>query len=115
MVKHEINLQPYGDGVEADFLHTDKVTLAFWFFPAGTPVPEHAHANEQIVNMLEGQLELCIAGETVVLSPGAVAVIPPNATHSGTALTDCRVIDTFAPVRTEFAVPRDPELPSVND
>ena len=43
MFKQDIELQPYGGGVEADFLHTDKVTLAFWYFPAGTPVPEHAH------------------------------------------------------------------------
>ena len=66
--------------------------------------------NEQVVNVLAGELELCIDGETEILSAGSVAVIPANSVHSGQALSDCRVIDTFSPVRTEFAVPRDPAL-----
>ena len=101
----KIDPKPFGRGIDADFVHTDRVTLAFWCMAEGTPVPEHSHENEQIVNVLEGELELTIDGVTEVLTPGCVAVVPSGATHSGRALSDCRVIDTFQPARTHFAVP----------
>jgi len=36
------------------------------------------------------------------LTPGQVFVIPPDARHSGRALTACRVLDAFAPVREDY-------------
>ena len=74
---------------------------------AGCHVPTHAHDNEQIVNVLEGELEFSIDGVTRVLGPGTVTIVPPNAVHSGVALSDCRVIDTFCPVQKTFALPGD--------
>jgi quercetin dioxygenase-like cupin family protein len=50
----------------------------------------------------EGEFELTVDGETEVLRPGVVAVIPSDAEHSGRALTDCRVIDIFHPVREDY-------------
>ena len=105
----KIELKPYGPGVHADFVHTGRVTLVFWHFAKGTPVPLHSHENEQIVNVLEGELELTIDGVTEVLGPGCVAVVPSGAAHSGQALSDCRIIDTFQPTRTEFALPAQSE------
>lgn len=102
---HKIELRPYGPGVDADFVHTDRVTLAFWLVEEGTPVPPHSHENEQIVNVLEGELEFTIDGVTEVLGPGCVAVVPSGAEHSGRALSDCRIIDTFQPRQTQFALP----------
>ena len=105
MLKKTISHERYGPGVDADFLHTDNVTLAFWHIAAGTPVPEHAHPNEQIC--WKAISNSASDGETAVLSAGCVAVVPGNAVHSGVALTDCRVIDTFQPARTEFALQAD--------
>ena len=101
----KIDIQPYGPGVAADFVHAERVTLAFWSIDAGIRVPEHSHENEQIVNVLEGDLEFTIDGITEVLNAGCVAVVPSHAVHSGQALTDCRVIDTFQPVQRQFALP----------
>jgi len=36
------------------------------------------------------------------LTTGQVFVIPPDARHSGRALTACRVLDAFAPVREDY-------------
>jgi quercetin dioxygenase-like cupin family protein len=54
------------------------------------------------VNVLAGELELVVEGETYRLKPGMVFVIPPNAKHSGRGITACRVLDAFAPVREDY-------------
>jgi quercetin dioxygenase-like cupin family protein len=48
------------------------------------------------------EFELTIDDETQVLGPGTVTQIPGNAVHSGKALTDCRILDVFAPVREDY-------------
>ena len=52
--------------------------------------------------MLAGTLELTVSGETHTLRPGDVFVIPPGVLHSGRALSQCRVLDVFAPVREDY-------------
>ncbi len=46
--------------------------------------------------------ELSVAGERSLLKPGMVAVVPSNVKHQGRALTACRLIDAFYPVREEY-------------
>ena len=74
-------------------------TSAPW---AGAVMPEHAHPHEQMFTLLEGEFELTISGEARIQKPGAVAVIAPNAPHSGRAITACRIIDVFSPVREDM-------------
>lgn len=38
------------------------------------------------------------------MHPGGVAVVPSNATHSGRALSACRFVDVFQPVREDYRV-----------
>jgi len=45
---------------------------------------------------------MTVAGETRLLEPGMVAVIPPEARHSGRALADCYILDVFYPVREDY-------------
>jgi quercetin dioxygenase-like cupin family protein len=52
--------------------------------------------------MLEGEFEMVIEGETRTLKANTVTVIPSNAKHSGRALTDCKIIDVFYPVREDY-------------
>lgn len=89
-------------GFQGKFIHTDRLTLAFWEIEAGAELPEHAHHHEQIATVMEGSFELTVAGETQVLEPGSVAVIPGNALHSGKALTACRILDVFQPPRDDY-------------
>ena len=61
-----------------------------------------AHRHEQVVNMFEGQFEIrSTGGETRLLGPGEVYVIPGGAEYSGKAITGCRILDVFQPVREE--------------
>ena len=83
-------------------VHSATMTFAHWTIDAGAALPEHSHPHEQVATILEGELELTIGGETQVLRPGIVGIIPPNAVHSGRALTPCRIIDAFHPIREDY-------------
>lgn len=89
-------------GYRARFIHTEGMTLAYWEVEAGAALPEHSHPHDQIANVLEGQFELTVAGESRVLIPGQVAVIPGDVPHSGRAVTACRLLDAFQPAREDY-------------
>jgi quercetin dioxygenase-like cupin family protein len=52
--------------------------------------------------VLEGSFELVVDGESLVLEPGIIAVIPSNVKHYGHAVTDCLMLDVFSPVRQDY-------------
>jgi len=89
-------------GVRARLVHTEHVSHSWVELDAGATFPEHQHPHEQIVSVLDGELEITVAGETVRLTPGRVFVIPGGAPHTGRALTACRVLDAFAPARDDY-------------
>ncbi len=107
MLTHKVGLQEYGQGVKADFVHSENITVAFWSIPAGTNLPAHDQIHEQIVNLLEGEFELTAGDETERLTAGSIVIIPSGNMHSGKALSPCRDIETFGPVREDFALPAD--------
>jgi quercetin dioxygenase-like cupin family protein len=89
-------------GYAGRFVHGDAMSVAYWTVAEGSGFPEHAHPHEQIAMVVEGRFEMTVAGETRVLDAGTVAVIPSNVRHSGRALTSCRLIDVFNPVREDY-------------
>lgn len=89
-------------GIFARVVTADSMTVAHVRLDAGAILPEHAHVNEQVVNVIAGHLELTVAGQRYDLVPGTAMVLPSNIPHSGRAVTDCRVIDVFHPVREDF-------------
>jgi quercetin dioxygenase-like cupin family protein len=89
-------------GYHAKMVHSDNMTLAYWRIEAGSALPQHSHVHEQVTNLLEGEFELVVAGETMALTPGKVVVIGSNVPHSGKAITDCRILDVFQPVREDY-------------
>jgi quercetin dioxygenase-like cupin family protein len=89
-------------GYFGKFVHTDNNTFALWRVEGGAVMPEHSHPHEQCAMVLEGEFELTIEGKTVQLSPGKMITIPGDVPHSGLAITDCRILDTFHPAREEY-------------
>lgn len=89
-------------GYKARFIHTEQSTLAFWEVTAGAEMPMHQHMHEQVSQVVEGRFELVVDGVPYQLGPGEVVVIPSNVVHGGRALTDCRLLDTFTPVREDY-------------
>jgi quercetin dioxygenase-like cupin family protein len=78
------------------------MTLAYWEVEKGAVMAEHSHPNEQVASVVSGRFELTIAGEPRILDSSSVAIIPSNTLHSGRALTKCRLIDAFYPVREDY-------------
>ncbi|MBF0449765.1 MAG: cupin domain-containing protein [Candidatus Magnetomorum sp.] len=89
-------------GYNGKFVHTDKLTLSFWEIEAGNDLPEHSHPHEQTTIVIEGTFQLNLEGTVFTLAPNQLLTILPNCMHSGTALSDCKVMDVFCPVREDY-------------
>ena len=89
-------------GYRVKFVHTENMTFAYWTISSGSELPLHAHHHEQVANLVEGKFEFNLEGDVRVVEPGEVIVIPGNAKHGGKAVTDCKIIDVFYPVREDY-------------
>ncbi len=89
-------------GITGYYAHGDKQTFGFIEIKKGSVLPEHHHVHEQITYIIEGQLNMVIGGEPCPLTAGMFHVILSNTPHSAVAITDCKVIDTFSPVREDY-------------
>jgi len=89
-------------GITLRHVHTEKMTLGEGELAAGAVLPTHQHPHDQISYVLAGQVEFTIGAETRIMETGMCAVIPGDTPHSARALTACRFIDVFAPVREDY-------------
>jgi quercetin dioxygenase-like cupin family protein len=89
-------------GLTGYYTHGHTMTLGLVEIKAGSILPLHHHVHEQITYILEGQLDMQIGGEPHSLTAGMVFVIPSNTPHSAVAITDCKVLDAFSPVREDY-------------
>lgn len=89
-------------GFSGRFYHGQSLTLARWTVQAGSQLPVHQHHHEQVTSVIQGNFEMTIGDQTAVLSPGDTVVIPADVPHSGTALTDCLLVDAFSPPRDDY-------------
>ena len=89
-------------GWKGRFFHTATMTFADYEFTAGSSIHEHFHPEEEVYEVIAGELEVQVDGLTQVVRPGIVAIIPSNAKHSVKALTDGRVIIVDHPARPQF-------------
>jgi quercetin dioxygenase-like cupin family protein len=99
---NEVAAREIVPGFHGRFMHTKNMTIAFWDVEAGSPLPEHQHVHEQILNVIEGELEFTMDNDTRILKAGTVVTIESNVPHAAKALTDCKLMDVFTPCREEF-------------
>ena len=78
------------------------MTFAHYEFIQGSSIHEHSHPEEEVYEVINGELEVTIDGVARIARPGCVAIIPPGVKHSVKALTDGRAIIIDHPVRPEF-------------
>lgn len=89
-------------GITGYYAHGKNLTFGYVELKAGSSIPVHSHLQEQITFIIEGELDMVIDDKPCLLTSGMYYVIPSNAPHSALALTDCRVIDAFSPVREDY-------------
>jgi quercetin dioxygenase-like cupin family protein len=68
----------------------------------GASIHEHFHPQEEVYEVIEGELEITIDGVAQIVRPGLVAIVPGDARHSIKALTDGRAIIVDYPLRRDF-------------
>ena len=89
-------------GWRGRYFHAVNMTVAHYEFTRGASIHEHHHPQEELSEVLDGELELTIDGVTQVARPGVAAIVPSHARHSVRALTDGRAIIVNSPARAEF-------------
>jgi quercetin dioxygenase-like cupin family protein len=89
-------------GWHGRYFHTANMTFAHYDFKRGSIIHEHFHPEEEVYEVIEGELEVTVGGEAQIARAGIVAIVPSNVRHSVRALTDGRVIIVDHPARPEF-------------
>jgi quercetin dioxygenase-like cupin family protein len=76
------------------------MTFGHWDIAEGAAdLHEHEHPQEEVWNVIEGQVLLVVDGQERRLVSGDAAVIPPNTRHAVKPLGACRAIIVDHPVR----------------
>jgi quercetin dioxygenase-like cupin family protein len=90
-------------GWHGRYFHTQNMTFAHYDFARGAAIHEHFHPEEEVYEVIEGELEITVDGVAQVARPGLVAIVPGNVRHSIRALTDGKAIIVDSPARRNFA------------
>lgn len=98
----EITPKEIVPGITGYYAHGANMTLGYVDIKAGSNLPVHHHVHEQITYIAEGRLDMLIGGEPYSLTAGMYHIISSNTPHSAFAVTDCKVIDVFNPVREDY-------------
>jgi quercetin dioxygenase-like cupin family protein len=89
-------------GWRGRYFHSPNMTFAHYDFARGSSIHEHFHPQEEVWNVIEGELGMTVGGQTQVVRPGVAAIVPANVPHSVRALTDGRAIIVDYPLLLEF-------------
>jgi quercetin dioxygenase-like cupin family protein len=84
------------------YFHSPSMTFAHYDFKRGSYIHEHFHPQEEVYEVIQGELEVTIDGVTQIARADLVAIVPSNARHSVKALTDGRAIIVDYPLRRDF-------------
>lgn len=84
------------------YFHSANMTFGHYEFAAGALIHEHSHPQEEVWQVIDGELEMTVDGVTQVAGPGGVEIIPANVPHAVRARTKGRAIVVDYPLRTGF-------------
>ncbi|MGH9728540.1 MAG: cupin domain-containing protein, partial [Candidatus Acidiferrales bacterium] len=87
-------------GWHGRYFHSANMTFAHYDFARGALI--HEHPEEEVYEVIEGELELTIDGVAQIARAGLVAIVPAGVRHSVKALTNGRAIIVDYPVRQGF-------------
>ncbi len=87
------------EGWKGRFFHSQSMTFAYYTVEAGASIHEHHHPNDEVWNVIEGQLEITVSGVAELVGPGCAVAVPPGAVHSIRALAFTRAIVVDHPRR----------------
>ncbi len=87
-------------GLEFRPLIGQRMLVNFAHYQPHTAAPVHAHEEEQVTFVVEGEFEFDLDGDTRTMRPGMAVLIPPGVPHGAKTLdSPCYEIDVFSPPR----------------
>jgi len=86
-------------GWRARYFDSPSMTFAHYEFDAGSSIHEHFHPQEEVYEVIEGELDITIGGITQPLVPGYVGIVPPNTPHAVKAISSGKLIVVDYPLR----------------
>ena len=89
-------------GWRGRYVHSETMTFAHYAFDCNATIHEHSHPEEEVYEVIEGELEIVIDGVQHIARPGLVAIVPSNARHFVRALSNGRVIVIDHPARPDL-------------
>lgn len=98
----DLPVREIAGGIGGKYIHGTGITFGYVTITEGSILPAHSHIHEQVTYIIEGELEMKVGNELVILRAGSVQVIPSNVTHSAIAKKPCIVIDVFTPSRDDY-------------
>ena len=87
-----LSIQEVREGRKGRFFHSPNMTFAYYAVKAGAWIHEHSHPNDEVWNILDGQVAITIAGKRRVAGRDVRRLFPPDTAHSVKALADSRAI-----------------------
>ena len=74
------------------YFDSPSMTFAHYEFTRGSSVHQHFHPQEEVWDVIEGELEITVEGVARIAGPGVAAIVPPNVPHAVRAMTDGKAI-----------------------
>ena len=92
-----------GEGVELRPVFGHSLMMSFVYMKPNSVATVHAHPEEQMGTILEGEYEFELNGVRRLCRAGDVYVVPPGVPHGArTYARGCVALDVFAPPRGGF-------------
>ena len=89
-------------GFFSRLIHTPGNTINFIEVAAGNSIALHQHVHYQLSIVLEGEFEMTIDGVINSMKEGDYCHIDSMVQHGGRAITNCKLLDIFNPVREDY-------------
>lgn len=89
-------------GFEGRFIHSEKMSFAYWEINMGSVLEEKSLPNEQVISMVSGRMDFLVDGKEIDFHEGMVLVIPPKVKYSAKAITKCKILDVSYPRRKDI-------------
>ena len=86
-------------GWRGRYFDSPSMTFGHYEFDAGSTIHEHFHPQEEVWQIIEGELEITIGGVAQRSGPGSVGIVPPNTPHAVKAVSRGRAIVVDYPLR----------------
>jgi quercetin dioxygenase-like cupin family protein len=86
-------------GWRGRYFDSPSMTFAHYEFDAGASIHEHSHPQEEVWQIIEGEVEMTIGGATQRAGPGFAGIVPPDTPHAVRAISSGKAIVVDYPLR----------------